>query len=80
MLNAAEMISVLNISPSTIRIVCARRRGMFRTPMRNITRLRKNTQATLPSATPSRISSATMMSFIGMPKSLFMRGSAPALR
>ncbi len=37
---AAEKSTVANIRPNTMRAVCARRRGMLRTPNLNVTRLR----------------------------------------
>jgi hypothetical protein len=43
---AAEMISVESISPTTIRAVCALRRGMLRTPSLKMTGRRHATQAT----------------------------------
>ena len=61
MLNAVAMITVLSISPMMISVVCARRRGMFRTPIKNSTRLRTTTQPTVDSATPSTISRPIMM-------------------
>ena len=38
---AAEMMRVLSIRPTMISTVCAIRRGMLRTPMRNMIRLRR---------------------------------------
>ena len=40
---AAEMIKVLSMRPTTMSTVRATRRGMFLTPMRNMTRLRTTT-------------------------------------
>ncbi len=59
--NAVLMISVLSISPTTISTVCARRRGMLRRPMKNITRLRSTIQPIVAAATARITSKAIMM-------------------
>ena len=72
---AAEMMSVLSISPMMIRTVCARRRAKLRIPMRNMTRLRRNTATTLARERPSNASRTNMILVIGMPKRVSLRGT-----
>ena len=52
--SAAEMISVLSISPTTISVVCALRRGMLRTPSLKMTGRRQATSATNSRQSASR--------------------------
>ncbi len=72
MVKAAEMMRVLSMSPMMMRVVWARRRGMLRRPTRNMTRFRSAVTPTVARLIPRRISRATMMEFIGMPKRLCM--------
>src|SRR5579885_117099 len=63
---ALVTISVLSISPTMIRMVCARRRGILRRP----------SMATTAVASRKTTSIARMMSSIGAPKSVFIEHSS----
>ena len=72
----AEMIVVDSINPTTMRVVCARRRGMFLTASFTSIRLRNprnaTTLRTMMSIAASTLESTSMSapknSFIGLPR------------
>ncbi len=66
--NAAEMISVESISPITIRVDWARRRGMLRTPSLNRTGRRRAINATAKRQMVNRPTRTTRIVDIGIPK------------
>src|SRR5437868_15117556 len=70
-------MSVLTMRPKTMMMLCARRRGMLRSPIRNSTGLRSAAKASARMATQTIAKSTTAIAPIGMPKSLFM--AAPLL-
>src|ERR671912_1182552 len=65
---AAAMIIVESISPTTIRIAPARRRGMLRTPSLKMTGRRHATHATERRHRESRAIRVSMIPVIGTPK------------
>ena len=69
---AAVMMTVASIRPKMMRVVCARRRGMLRRPVLNMTGLRK---ATHPSRAKMRTVTRTTqkaITFMETPKSSSM--------
>jgi len=69
---ALVIMTVLSISPTTIKVVCARRRGMLRRASLSNRRLRKPSAATTAVISRKRISVMTRMVSMGIPKSEFM--------
>src|SRR5438067_5642045 len=70
--NAAVVISVASISPTTTRPVCRPRRGRLRRPLRNMTRLVMKMNATLATATAKMATRANMMTCMSSPNRDFM--------
>ena len=66
---AAAIMTVLSMMPTTIRTVWARRRGMLRSPIFSMTRLRQAIRATAASAGTTMASSTTMMRLVERPNS-----------
>jgi hypothetical protein len=73
------MITVLSISPTTIRIVCDTRRGMLRSPIVKMIRLRRNTNTEMMIVTASNATSTIMIVFIGIPKRASIAYSPPGI-
>ena len=72
----AENSSVASISPSTMRTVCARRRGMFRTAILNITRLRNAKNAVMTAPTRNTTPRVLVRMSVLRPKRVSIRGRA----
>ncbi len=70
--SAAVMISVDNIKPTTISVVCAFRRGILRTPSLKITGRRQAINATTARHSSSRPTITTMICTMGMPNNASM--------
>src|SRR5215203_2679266 len=74
---AAEMINVDSIKPTTMRIVCAFRRGMFRTPSLNTTGRRIATQTVTSRQSPNRTISTKAIDVVWIPNSFSIDDRSP---
>ena len=69
---AAVMMTVASIRPKMMRVVWARRRGMLRRPVLNMTGLRKATHASRAKMTSVMATTTVAMVFMETPKSSSM--------